>query len=51
MGERGINALRRHALVARNGTLPLDRLRRWFHFDWRVTNARAAWLAENITIL
>ena len=42
--ERGINALRKVAFIARNGVLPGGRLPRWFEFDWSITDAGKAWL-------
>lgn len=47
IGERGVNALRKVAFVARDGFLPPGRLSRWFEFDWRITGAGLAWLEAN----
>jgi hypothetical protein len=47
IGERGINSLRRHAFIARDGVLPPGRLPRWFEFDWSITDAGKAWLAAD----
>ena len=44
IGERGINALRKVAFIARDGVLPGGRLPRWFEFDWSITDAGNAWL-------
>lgn len=50
IGERGINALRRVAFIARDGILPPGRLSRWFEFDWSITAAGKAWLAAHPNI-
>lgn len=50
IGERGINALRRVAFIARDGVLPPGRLPRWLEFDWIITVAGDAWLAAHPNI-
>jgi hypothetical protein len=44
--ERPISPLVKLAFIARNGELPPD-TRRWYDFDWKVTEAGRAWLAAN----
>lgn len=45
--ERGIDGLRKHAFIARDGVLPPGRLPRWFVFDWVITDAGKVWLAAD----
>jgi hypothetical protein len=47
IGERGINALRRLAFIARNGELPPGVPTRIVSNDWQITPAGAAWLAAH----
>lgn len=47
IGERGINALRKLAFIARDGTLPPGATTRIVSNDFRITPACAAWLAAH----
>jgi len=47
IAERGINALREFAFIARDGVLPDGNLTRFHEFDWSITPAGHAWLAAN----
>ncbi|WP_375312818.1 hypothetical protein WHZ77_05935 [Bradyrhizobium sp. A5] len=46
-GTRGINRLRELAFIERDGVLPGGQLTRFHDFDWRISDAGAAWLAAN----
>lgn len=39
VGERGVNALRKVAFIARDRVLPPGRLPRWHEFDWLIAGA------------
>jgi hypothetical protein len=45
--ERPLNPLLKSAFIARGGVLPPGRLERMHEFDWKITEAGAAWLAAN----
>lgn len=48
IGERGVNAMRKVAFIARDGVLPLGRLPRWHELDWIITGGGFACLEANV---